>query len=259
MDRESDATMGYSFKTLFLDFKDYFGQRLTSRTYEPDFQTFTGVLYGAVQIRGRLDVVAGEFSVVILLGLERTLRGGAGGPFVSAADAESVRGVFAALDAEVRLRLPDEYLAEFEVPFDRDLQFYGKRRTRPSAGDALPPDLVFPELNAFVLEFFGSRLSFPTSDGDKKEMTGLLYDAFPFSCGIDSGKPIFYAGIGVGYQAFLSSFMGVGISMNRDRESVLESLRLVDRYCRLRLPDKYREAFVSAYGLESDLSVPGGE
>ena len=34
--------------------------------------------------------------------------------------------------------------------------------------------------------------------------------------------------------------------MNADEKSVRESLALVDEYCRLRLPDKYLEAFESS-------------
>ena len=36
-------------------------------------------------------------------------------------------------------------------------------------------------------------------------------------------------------------------SLNSDEESIKQSLHIVDDYCRLRLPDKFLEAYDKAY------------
>jgi len=90
-------------------------------------------------------------------------------------------------------------------------------------------------------------LSFVTRDDTARQMTGLLYDAFPISCGYDERRMLFGSGIRVTPSSMVVSFLGSSTSMACNRSSLQWSLELVDEYCRLRLPGKYLQAFDAAY------------
>lgn len=42
------------------------------------------------------------------------------------------------------------------------------------------------------------------------------------------------------------TFFGEDLSLNSDRESILANLRMIDEWCRLRLPDKFLERYEAA-------------
>lgn len=85
--------------------------------------------------------------------------------------------------------------------------------------------------------------------GADREITCKLYDAFLFRCGLYDEHQIFGGCIVIGSENDIVSrkFLGRKLSMNADKESIIESLKIVDDYCRLRLPDKYLEAYDKAY------------
>lgn len=45
----------------------------------------------------------------------------------------------------------------------------------------------------------------------------------------------------------MTEFLGKECSLNGDEESIRKSLKIIDDYCRMRLPDKYLEAYENAY------------
>jgi len=81
--------------------------------------------------------------------------------------------------------------------------------------------------------------------------TCTLYETFRFKCGLDGEHGEFGAGIEWAPDNYLTTFLGQRLSLNRDRQSVLESLRVVDEWCRLHLPDKFLERYEAALA-ESD-------
>ena len=63
---------------------------------------------------------------------------------------------------------------------------------------------------------------------------------------LDSQYGCFGAGIVMPDGQMLIAPLGKDISLNSDPDSIRKSLKTIDDYCRLRLPDKYLEAFESA-------------
>ncbi|KGJ71731.1 hypothetical protein GY21_20205 [Cryobacterium roopkundense] len=235
-----------TFDELYDQFVAYFGQRLDVPTYSPGSKTVTGVLYGAILIRAVLNLEEDRFSAAIVVGAAHEVVRSPGGHFECAGDRESVVDVLRAVDESCRLRLPDDYLATFDVPFDKNLRIFGPRSTRPPA-----PSMPYGEFYGFALDFFGPRLSFPTSDESRRTLRGVLYDSLLFSCGFDEQSSMFSAAIHVGPGRVTGSFLGRSASMNSDRESIGESLQLVDDYCRLRLPSTYVDVFDEVHGTSS--------
>jgi len=106
------------------------------------------------------------------------------------------------------------------------------------------------DLYKLVNEFFGYKSKMLYLDHEKKEIACLLYDAFLFKCNLDDRYGRFGAGIVFGNQeATITEFLGERCSLNSDEKSIRESLQLVDNYCKLRLPDKFLEAYKNAYAL----------
>ena len=53
----------------------------------------------------------------------------------------------------------------------------------------------------------------------------------------------------IGKEGIIIEFLGKICSLNSDAESIKESLQIIDNYCRLRLPDKFLDAYYKAYVL----------
>lgn len=99
------------------------------------------------------------------------------------------------------------------------------------------------ELYYLVLEFFGDRVSKPYINSERQEMTCILYDSFVFKCEIDNRYGTFGGGILLDSSHVVTRFFGEQISLNSDKISILNSLKIIDDYCRLRLPDKFLEKY----------------
>ncbi|MDJ0338443.1 hypothetical protein [Cryobacterium sp. PH31-O1] len=95
------------------------------------------------------------------------------------------------------------------------------------------------EFFALVGEFFGAKASQVTVDSAGPVTTCVLYDSFVFMCGLNGEHGTFTGGIEYDTNKYLTVFLNERFSFNTDRESVLRNLQIVDRYCRLRLPDKF--------------------
>ena len=106
------------------------------------------------------------------------------------------------------------------------------------------------ELYNLVKEFFGYKAHMRYLNTKTKEVACVLYDSFLLKCNLDDRYGRFGAGIYIGEgPVVLTDFLGKGCSLNSDEESIKESLQIIDEYCRLRLPDKFLDAYNKAYVL----------
>ena len=104
------------------------------------------------------------------------------------------------------------------------------------------------ELYKVVKKYFGYRARNVVYDSKTKVVSCLLYDSFFFGCHTNDRYGMF--GGSIRYQKAgltLMNFLGESCSLNSDKESICESLQLVDDYCRARLPDKFLRAYDKAY------------
>lgn len=104
------------------------------------------------------------------------------------------------------------------------------------------------ELYKLTKEYFGYKSRMLYFNDEKKEVACILYDAFVLKCNLDDRYGTFGAGIVlVNQEVMLTDFLGGRCSLNSDEKSIKESLRVVDNYCRLRLPDKFLEEYKNVY------------
>lgn len=101
-----------------------------------------------------------------------------------------------------------------------------------------------------VENFFGHKAKMRELHSVKKEVTCLLYDSFLLVCSLDDRYGMFGAGLVIGKDEVITEFLGKSCSLNSDEESIKQSLQMIDDYCRLRLPDKFLEAYYQAYVLK---------
>ncbi|SEQ06196.1 hypothetical protein SAMN02910289_01153 [Lachnospiraceae bacterium RM5] len=106
------------------------------------------------------------------------------------------------------------------------------------------------ELYDLVESFYGYKIHMRSLDTKTKEVVGILYDSFVLKCDINDRYGRFGAGIDIGENGFITNFLGEHCSLNSDEKSIKESLKLIDEYCRLRLPDKFLDAYYKAYVLD---------
>ena len=107
------------------------------------------------------------------------------------------------------------------------------------------------ELYVLVKEFYGYKAKMSHLNSKTKEVVCVLYDCFILKCSLDERYGSFGAGIVVGGKndPIVTTFLGKGISLNSDEESVKKSLNIIDEYCRMRLPDKFLDAYDTAYNI----------
>ena len=104
------------------------------------------------------------------------------------------------------------------------------------------------KLYDIVEAHFGYRGEMSYMDRKGKEVGCILYNAFLFKCNIDDPYEQFSGGIILGDDGqLLTEFLGKECSLDSDEESIKESLQVIDDYCRMRLPDKFLEAYDKAY------------
>ncbi len=105
------------------------------------------------------------------------------------------------------------------------------------------------ELYDLVKDFFGYKIRLMYINSSKKQVCGTLYDSFFLECDLDDRYGRFGAGLYVSKKYCITDFLGERSSLNSDPESIKKSLQIIDNYCRLRLPDKFLEAYYQAYVL----------
>lgn len=111
--------------------------------------------------------------------------------------------------------------------------------------------MTVKELYGLVKDYYGYKIHMRSLNSETKEVVGILYDAFILRCDINDRYGRFGAGIDAGNGMVITDFLGKECSLNSDKKSIKESLQLIDEYCRLRLPDKYLDAYYKAYVLEN--------
>jgi len=97
--------------------------------------------------------------------------------------------------------------------------------------------------HTLVKGFFGRRATGRTYDPVSTVFTCVLYETFPFKCGLDGEHGSFSAGIESVSGRYLTTFFGEWLSFDSDSESIAKSLAIVDEWCRLHLSDKFLERY----------------
>lgn len=105
------------------------------------------------------------------------------------------------------------------------------------------------ELYDLVEDFFGYKCKMRGINSCKQEVFCVLYDSFWLICSLDEQYGRFGAGLTIGTEGMITEFLGKHCSLNSDEKSIRDSLRMIDDYCRLRLPDKFLNAYYEAYVL----------
>lgn len=103
------------------------------------------------------------------------------------------------------------------------------------------------KLYELIRDFYGYKCNMRGINSKKKEVYCILYDSFWLICSLDDQYGRFGAGLEVGDEKMITEFLGKRCSLNSDEQSIKESLLLIDEYCRLRLPDKFLDAYYNAY------------
>lgn len=109
---------------------------------------------------------------------------------------------------------------------------------------------IVDELYELVKNFFGYKVKMLSINSEKKEVQCILYDSFLLKCGIGNRYNMFGMSICFGFDQqslSLTDFLGQKVSMSSDKDSIIENLKIVDNYCRMRLPDKFLDAYCRAY------------
>lgn len=104
------------------------------------------------------------------------------------------------------------------------------------------------DLYNLVRDFFEYKCKMIGIDSEKMEVSAILYDSLFLKCNINDRYGRFGAGVCFGEQEYtITEFLGERCSLNSDDESIKQSLQIIDDYCRLRLPDKFLDAYDKAY------------
>lgn len=94
-----------------------------------------------------------------------------------------------------------------------------------------------------VEDFFGPRAVEKAFEVSEARVTVTLYETFRVTFGLDGDHGQFGAGIEIGSGSYLGTFFGRSLSLNSDQDSILQSLKVIDEWCRLHLPDKFLERY----------------
>lgn len=104
------------------------------------------------------------------------------------------------------------------------------------------------ELYNLVKDFYNYKIDMIGYNSLTSEVQGILYDSFLLKCNTNDRYGRFGCGLFLdNSQVAITNFLGKRCSLNSDKKSIEESLKLVDDYCRLRLPDKFLKAYDEAY------------
>ncbi len=70
-----------------------------------------------------------------------------------------------------------------------------------------------------------------------------FYDSFAFKIRIEERNKVLFGYLLLADNIKVSKLFGQTIIKNNDKQSIIESFELMDKYCRLRLTDKYLEEY----------------
>lgn len=106
------------------------------------------------------------------------------------------------------------------------------------------------ELYDFIENYYGYKVSMRYINSELMEVGVILYDSFYIKCFLKEEQKKFNAGISYGEsEPLITEFLGRKCLTGCDEQSIKTSLQIIDDYCRLRLPDKFLEAYYQAYVL----------
>lgn len=98
-----------------------------------------------------------------------------------------------------------------------------------------------------INEYFGKKADVVGVIEKTQELECILYNSFILKCSVEERYQTFGCAIIMDGKYALRNFFGESPSLNNDRVSILESFKLIDKYCRLSLPDKYLVEFEKDY------------
>lgn len=99
-----------------------------------------------------------------------------------------------------------------------------------------------------IENYYGYKIHDMLVNEDSKVVECILYKSFAISFSIGDRYGVFGATLSLGSQSYsLVDIFGKKVSLNSDEESILKNLKIIDEYCRLRLPDKFLDAYDQAY------------
>lgn len=106
------------------------------------------------------------------------------------------------------------------------------------------------ELSSFLKDYYGYKIKKMSLYSKENKVLGILYDSFCFRCSCNNKENRFEAVIYLGdANHVISEFFGkIGVC-SIDEKKIKQILKIIDDYCRLRLPDKFLEAHYKAYVL----------
>jgi len=107
--------------------------------------------------------------------------------------------------------------------------------------------LDLQDLYSLLLDHFGNKIENITIDSQNQDIDCILYNSFVFSCGIEKPRNNFKGGIILSPEHVVTSFFGKRLSLNNEFISIRKNFEIVDNYCRLRLTDKFLDAYDKAY------------
>ncbi len=100
-----------------------------------------------------------------------------------------------------------------------------------------------------IKRFWGYKVNLVIPYPEERKVVARLYDAFEFKFQLayEHYKELFHASLLIPDNVAIDRLLGVDAWKTPTMENIISILEAVDRYCRLRLPDKYLEAFDEAY------------
>ena len=103
--------------------------------------------------------------------------------------------------------------------------------------------LDFDQLIRVIRTYSGSSIRIESADFENQELLLIFYDAMLVKCNIDLQYGRFGIAVVISEGTLVRDLFGEAFSQNNDEASIRASLSNVDEYCRLRLPDKYLDAY----------------
>ena len=105
------------------------------------------------------------------------------------------------------------------------------------------------EICNMAIKFWGYRASIVVPYLKQEKVVARLYDAFEFKFNFinEHYEDLFHASLLLPDNVAMDRILGFNAWKTPTKENIIKTFEVIDRYCRLRLPDKYLEAFDEAY------------
>ena len=114
--------------------------------------------------------------------------------------------------------------------------------------EAASPDIVsIDKLCEIVIDHFGKRSTLRSYSPSNLTFDCILYESFAATFSLAGPRGTFTGSVAVGGSRSAGLFLDKTLSPNTDEASIRESLRALDDWCRLRLPEKFLDALDAAH------------